>query len=99
MSKWTSVPTSGLYFSIKDSQMETQFTQYRDNGFENITHSYNKYAFDTNYSTTRFAVTNVAYDTGWSAKIVDSEGNIVRPKVYRAQGGFVGFVILAGATT
>ncbi|HMM00180.1 MAG TPA: YfhO family protein [Bacilli bacterium] len=97
MSKWTTVPTSAYIFSINNAQMENQFTQYRENGFESITHSYNKYAFDTNYMSTRFAVTNVAYDTGWSVKIVDDEDNVITPKVYRAQGGFVGFVIPSGS--
>ena len=45
----------------------------------------------------RFAVTNIPYDAGWKVKITDSEGIIYQPKVYLGQGGFVSFVIPAGA--
>ena len=80
-----------------ESAMINQYQRLKAHGFKNITHSYNHYKFETTYSETRFAVTNVPYDEGWSAKIIDESGNQTNPKVYPTQGGFVGFVIPAGS--
>ena len=88
--------TPSIYIQ-PETAMINQYQRLKANGFDNITHSYNHYYFQTNYPETRFAVTNIPYDEGWSAKIIDENQVVVAPKVYPTQGGFVGFVIPSGA--
>ncbi|MGI6713912.1 MAG: YfhO family protein [Bacilli bacterium] len=73
-----------------------QYNQLKANGFINVSHSYNHYHFQTNYDKTRFAVTNIPYDEGWSVRIKDGDEELEKPKVYLTQGGFVGFVVPKG---
>ncbi len=65
---------------------------------ENIVYSTNKFEFSTNYESQRFIVTQIPYDSGWSVKATNSDGDTKNLKVYKAQGGFVGFVAEQGYT-
>lgn len=59
---------------------------------ENVSHTYNTYKFETNYSNYRYIVTNLTYDPGWSLKITKENGEVINQKVYKTTGGFVGFM-------
>ncbi len=59
---------------------------------ENMEHTANTFDFDTNYVDRRFIVMSVPYDKGWHVTITNENGDTETPKVYKAQGGFVGFV-------
>lgn len=96
-SKTGSLPSKYTVTSVSNSELQAQAEAYGEYGFNNVTYATNTYSFTTNYETPRFAVTNIPYDAGWKVKITDSEGIIYQPKVYLGQGGFVSFVIPAGA--
>ena len=66
------------------------------NPVKNVISSPDKFTFDTDYDQTRFVVTRVAYDKGWSIKAKDSNGHLSDVKVYKGNGGFVSFVAPAG---
>jgi len=61
-----------------------------------IEYGTNRFAFNTDFESTRFIVTQVAYGDGWKVKVTDEAGLVTYPKIYNAQGGFVGFVSLSG---
>lgn len=48
--------------------------------------------FETDYNEKRVVVLNMPYDNGWS--ITRSDGYV--PKIYKVQGGFIGFVAAEG---
>lgn len=64
---------------------------------ENMEHTENTFDFDTDYSQRRFIVMSVPYDKGWNVTITHANGETETPKVYKAQGGFVGFLSGEGA--
>jgi uncharacterized membrane protein YfhO len=65
--------------------------------------SSNEFTFKTNYSKSRFVVTGLGYDEGWSAVATSkgSSGEDVSTPVsmYRLDGGLVGFVAPQGEVT
>lgn len=67
-----------------------------ENGLENVKYNVNDFTFDTNYSTNRFIVTQLAYTGGWRVYAKDESGNQTQLKVYNAQGGFAGFIAPKG---
>lgn len=90
------INTNQAIYLLEEEAAIARFNGLKAHGFNNITHSYNQYKFSTNYDRTRFAVTNIPYDEGWSVKIKNGDEELPSPKVYPAQGGFVGFVIPKG---
>ena len=58
--------------------------------------SSNTYTFKTNFDKERVVVTRLAYEDGFSLKMVDSLGQEKTIKAFNAQGGFVSFVSGAG---
>ena len=59
---------------------------------ENMEHTSNTFDFDTNYAQRRFIVMSVPYDAGWHVTVTNENGETETPVVYKAQGGFVGFL-------
>ncbi len=57
------------------------------------------FSFMTDYSDLRFVVLTIPYDSGWSLNKKDAKGNTEEVKIYKAQGGFVGFVADEGEFT
>jgi uncharacterized membrane protein YfhO len=66
---------------------------------EDFAHTANTQTFTTDYENRRFIVLSTPYDPGWSVKATQADGTITRPTVYKAQGGFVGFLSEQGPTT
>ena len=54
--------------------------------------SANKYSFKTNFETNRVVVTRLAYEDGFTLKMIDENGNKQNVEVFNGQGGFVTFV-------
>ncbi len=86
------------YFSFHYEPFEdciNRFTTAIDNGLNDITYNVNTFTFNTNYSSPRFVVTQLAYTGGWKvyAKVDGEEKEL---KVYNSQGGFAGFVAPKG---
>lgn len=67
----------------------------KEHPIENLKKYTNSFRFDTNYENNRFVVLTIPYDSGWSLK--NSNGNDM--EVFKAQGGFIGFVSEVGQTT
>ncbi len=65
---------------------------------ENFAYSANRQTFTTNFNEARFIVLTTPYDPGWSIKAISGDGVTTTPKVYKAQGGFVGFLSEVGQT-
>jgi uncharacterized membrane protein YfhO len=59
---------------------------------ENVKHTANTITFSTNYEQSRFIVLSTPYDPGWSVKITSQDNTVSSPKIYSAQGGFIGFI-------
>lgn len=65
---------------------------------EGFHHTKNKMFFETNYDQSRFIVLQTPYDPGWKVTYWNDEGEKFMPQVYKAQGGFLGFVSGEGYT-
>ena len=64
---------------------------------ENVKYQKDKFTFDTNYEQSRFVVSRVAFDKGWSIKAKNNDtGDSVTIKTYKGNGGFVSFVAPKG---
>ncbi|MFA7385085.1 MAG: YfhO family protein [Bacilli bacterium] len=67
---------------------------------ENVTYvSTNKFTFTTNYDKYRYVVTTIPYEKGWKVISTDKDGHAESLKVYKSQGGFVGFLTKPGEFT
>jgi uncharacterized membrane protein YfhO len=64
-----------------------------------FSHSYNTMRFMTNDAMRRFIVLSTPYDPGWRVTLTHEDGTRESRKVYKAQGGFIGFVSEEGNTT
>ncbi len=98
-----SVTTYGMYYPTLYGEPYGDFLARRqklvDHPLENFEYTANRQMFDTNYDESRFVVLTTPYDPGWSVKAIKEDGTISHPKVYKAQGGFVGFLSEAGQTS
>jgi uncharacterized membrane protein YfhO len=65
---------------------------------ERFTHTKNSMEFETNYDQSRFIVLQTPYDPGWNVTYWNDQGQSFTTPVYRAQGGFIGFVSGEGFT-
>lgn len=66
---------------------------------ENYQHTENSMTFQTNFAEERMIVLNTAYDPGWRVKVTNEDNEVFKPIVYKAQGGFVGFLSGKGPST
>jgi uncharacterized membrane protein YfhO len=66
---------------------------------ENYQHSENRMTFTTDYPQARMIVLNTAFDPGWRVRRIDTLGRIESIPVYKAQGGFIGFLSGEGPMT
>jgi uncharacterized membrane protein YfhO len=64
----------------------------------NYDHRENRMTFSTDYTQSRMIVLNTAFDPGWRVRSTDAEGNVHVHPVYKAQGGFIGFLSGEGQT-
>ena len=83
------------------SENKTNYELRRDalNAYpiENVVYKKDKFSFTTNYDESRFVVSRVAYDKGWSIKGKNNDtGKSINIKVYKGNGGFVSFVAPEG---
>ncbi len=62
---------------------------------KDITYSQDYFGFKTDYETPRFVVLTVPYDSGWSLNR-ETENGVESVKIYKSQGGFIGFVAEGG---
>ena len=83
------------YTSFKENKLD----QHINNPVTDIIYKDNHFSFKTNYEKTRFVVTQIAYDKGWSIKAKLNDGTVKKIDTYIAQGGFVGFVAEKGMTS
>jgi uncharacterized membrane protein YfhO len=65
---------------------------------EQFSHTKNTMSFETNFEQSRFIVLQTPFDPGWKVTYRNEQGEKVSPKVYKAQGGFIGFVSGEGLT-
>lgn len=59
----------------------------------------NEWSFKTNFDKERVVVTRLAYEEGFSLKMIDAYGNKKNVKVFNGQGGFVSFISGVGECT
>lgn len=77
-------------------QCVARYQKAIDNGLKNVKYNVNQFTFETDYSSNRFVVTQLAYTGGWKVYATDEQGNKQQLKVYNAQGGFAGFIAPKG---
>jgi len=96
------ITTFNMYYPTLFSEPYSDFRARRDAlaqyPLENFSHTANTQRFTTDFPSRRFIVLSTPYDPGWSVKATLEDGMITSPKVYKAQGGFVGFLSEAGPT-
>lgn len=102
MTNNTNGSTRPIYYSSTDYYVQyydtyqERLAPLKENAFKNVESSANKHSFDTSYSEKKFIVLNIPYDDGWSVSIQKDDGTTLSPRVYKAHGGFVGFVAPSG---
>lgn len=85
-----------IKFQYEDSYLEN-IQPLEGNRLLNVEHGINYYGFDTDYDSKKMVVLQVPYDEGWTLTTYDSLGNkIDSPKIYKTQGGFIGFMVNPG---
>lgn len=95
--RFTLVPT--LHIAIETGK---NFNDRIENleALENVKYvSTNEFTFETNYNQYRYVVTTIPYEKGWKVIASDIDGNSEYLKVYKSQGGFVGFLAKPGEFT
>ncbi len=97
-----SVTAYSMYHPRIYSESYADFLERRqplvEHPLADFTYTANKQRFTTDYASRRFIVLTTPYDPGWSLKAVKGDGTVSYPKVYKAQGGFVGFLSEEGPT-
>lgn len=96
LSTWSDAPSNYRVFFSSNDQMQQIVDSYKEGQLLNVRHTKNAFYFETAYETPRFVVTHIPYDDGWGVQIRNARGEVSTPKVYLAQGGFVGFVMPSG---
>jgi len=97
------VTTYGMYYPSLYTEPYADFLSRRqalaDYPLQDFHHTANKQWFTTDYATRRFIVLTTPYDPGWAVTATKNDGTVSHPKVYKAQGGFVGFLSEDGPTS
>lgn len=91
-------PNTDIYVETYD-HIVNKLAGLKQYPLTDVTYDTNYFSFATDFDTTRFIVTQVTYGDGWKVFATDENGQESQLKTYNAQGGFVGFVSKAGATT
>ena len=76
---------------------QTKMNNLKQYVVEDVKSSANKYTFKTNFDMNRLVVTRLAYEKGFTLKMVDENGKKQKVNVFNGQGGFVSFVSGKGA--
>ncbi len=85
-----SMPTKIYVDSFTNREMREE--PLKQHIVENVKAGTNKYTFTTNFDKERVVVTRLAYEKGFSLKMVDSNGKKTNVEVFNGQGGFVSFL-------
>jgi uncharacterized membrane protein YfhO len=91
-----------MYYPTLYRETYTDYLQRLENlnafPLTNYNHTENRMTFSTDYTQSRMIVLNTAFDPGWRVRSVDSDGKVHVHPVYKAQGGFIGFLSGEGQT-
>ena len=79
---------------VYQDEVEERQEKVKERVFTDITYRNNKFTFKGNHEAKQLAVTNIPYDKGWTLKVNGKER-----KIYKVNGGFVGFTTPGGETT
>ncbi|NLB40275.1 MAG: YfhO family protein [Erysipelotrichaceae bacterium] len=96
---------NGIVYQYSDIYVETydhilnKLANLNQYPLEDVVYDTNYFSFTTDFATERFIVTQVTYGDGWKVFAKGEDGTSEQLKTYNAQGGFVGFVSKAGATS
>ncbi len=96
---------NGIVYQYSDIYVETydhilnKLANLNQYPLEDVVYDTNYFSFTTDFATERFIVTQVTYGDGWKVFAKGEDGISEQLKTYNAQGGFVGFVSKAGATS
>lgn len=71
---------------------QNKLTDLKSNLVTDVVYKTNSFSFKTNYEKERLVVTRLAYEKGFSLKMIDGSGKKTNVRVFNAQGGFVSFV-------
>lgn len=92
---WATTDLVKLYYEPFEDCI-ARYQNAIDNGLNNVNYHVNTFTFDTNYENQRFVITQLAYTGGWKVYATDKDNVTTELKVYKAQGGFAGFVAPSG---
>ena len=80
-----------LFFAYEGSSIRNYISKWKDEELQNVTQHQNSYGFETNYTEDRIVTTQIGYDSGWAISARDESGKELNVRVYRLDGGLVGF--------
>lgn len=82
---------SSFYWDTYDNYL-ARLQKFLDNPITNIRYRANHFDFDTNFANERIIVTRLAYEDGFTIKMIDDNGNKKNLTPFATQGGFLSFV-------
>ena len=91
-------PNTDIYIETYDHILN-KLALLNDYPITDVDYDTNYFSFKTDFEQTRFVVTQVTYGDGWKVFASKENGETKELKTYNAQGGFVGFLSEAGATS
>lgn len=94
-------PGSLSLYRMNRTDLENTYETITDSehALSDYTYSKNKFTFKTNFSTDKLVTTIVGYDAGWHVKAIDENGIASSPRMFKVNGGLVGFLAPKGAVT
>ena len=100
MGKWYKSHITGGSFALY-SQDISAYEARRDalnaNPVTDVKYQADKFTFKTNYTTNKFVVSTIAFDTGWKIKATNNVSKkVTNLKVYKGNGAFVSFIAPVG---
>jgi len=95
------LPSGLTVYRVNRTDLENAYETITDSehALTDYTYSNNKFTFKTNFSTNKLVTTIVGYDAGWRVKAIDENGIASWPRMYKVNGGLVGFLAPKGAVT
>jgi hypothetical protein len=98
----THMPSKGLNLGyIEKSDFDAKYASLADqeHAVTDVAHSTDQFTCKTDFSTSKFVVTHIGYDAGWGITARLEDGSTEPLRTYRVDGGLVGFIAPAGATS
>lgn len=91
------LPNTISVYKAERSDIESRLSLFESDAYnlQDVTYDKNRFEFHTSFPSKKAVVTTLGYDAGWKLEMKGEEGS-EDIKVYKFNGGFVGFVLPEG---